>query len=131
MAVTQTRTFNPKMPRLAHLNAERVAFDYERPSDTLFVYFAGQPLPAISVVVSDELLYLVDPETEIVVGLQIEAFWTRVIDRYPALLDVAEFIGITAVADTRSRDQLAPSDRKLKAVASILGIIPGQDRGSA
>lgn len=131
MAVTKTRTFDPKLPRLSQLDSDRIAFDYERPSDTLFVYFAGRPPPAISVVVTDELLYLVDPETEQVVGLQIEAFLTRVVDRFPALRDVAEFIGLTPVAGARDRDQLTPSDRKRAAVASILSLIADRDRVSA
>ena len=131
MAVNEIRTVNPKLPRLDQLDPGRFAFDYDRPSDTLYLYFEGQPPPAVSIVVSDELLYLVDPVTERVVGLQIEAFLTRVAYRWPALLDVAEFGGVTPEEVARVRERIAPSERKRAAVASIFGHLSELDRVTA
>src|SRR3712207_5659749 len=65
--MTEMQAFTPKLPRLDQLDPERLAFDYDRPSDTLFLNFEGHPSPVISVVVTDDLLYLVDPVTEQVV----------------------------------------------------------------
>lgn len=71
------RTFRPRWPERGGVDAERVVFAYDRPSDTLFVNFTGTARPAVSVPTDSDLaevdVYLrVDPTSEEVVGIQIE-----------------------------------------------------------
>ena len=103
MAVTKrnvnTQTFDPNWPQT--LSADRVRFTYDRPTDTLFVDFYGEALPAASIPLDrgdrDYLFLRIDPETDAVVGLQIEHFLSYAIHRHPELvgaLELATLVGI-------------------------------------
>ncbi len=86
------RIFHPRWPAPRTIDAARVAFGYDRLSDTLFVDWYGIALPAVSVLApeaSDDLdVYLrVDPVSEEVVGLQIEGVAATA--QRPAWLDDA------------------------------------------
>jgi hypothetical protein len=88
------QTFKPRWPDLTSLPLDQVRLTYDRPSDTFFVDFYGESRPAASVPLDrgdrDYLYARVDPETDAVVGLQIEHFLSYAIERHPELVDVLE-----------------------------------------
>ncbi len=97
------RVFHPKMPDPATLPMGQARFTYDGPSDTLFIDFYGASLPAVSVVAPskegdrDYLYMRVDPETEQVVGAQVEAFLSYVVGLFPdlaAVLVIADFYDV-------------------------------------
>ncbi|MCC6313918.1 MAG: hypothetical protein IT337_07875 [Thermomicrobiales bacterium] len=81
------------LPELHELPRGGLRFEYDRPSDTMYVDFYGKALPAVSVPVDrgdrDYLYLRVDPETKRVVGLQIEAFLAYATKQEPYLLAAA------------------------------------------
>ncbi|MGH8574829.1 MAG: hypothetical protein ACREX8_20030 [Gammaproteobacteria bacterium] len=95
------QTFKPKWPDFTLLPADQMRYTYDRPSDTLFVDFYGTARAAASVPLDrgdrDYLYLRVDPETDAVVGLQIEYFLSYVVEQHPDLagaLDVATLVDI-------------------------------------
>ncbi|MFN8593500.1 MAG: hypothetical protein U0031_18735 [Thermomicrobiales bacterium] len=91
------QTFSPRWPDFRLLPPQEMRLTYDRPSDTLFVDFSGEARAAASVPLDrgdrDYLFLRVDPETEAVVGMQIEHFLSYAIARHPELraaLDVAQ-----------------------------------------
>jgi hypothetical protein len=91
----------PTWPEPSSLSANHVRFTYDRPMDTLFVDFYGDARPAASVPLErgdrDYLFLRVDPETDAVVGLQIEHFLSYTIFQHPELalaLDVASLVDV-------------------------------------
>lgn len=91
-----------QLPEATSLSPERVRFSYDRPTDTLFVDFMGEAVAAASMPLDrgdrDFLFLRVDPETEEVVGLQIEHFLSYAVVQHPELLAAlatAALIGIT------------------------------------
>ncbi len=94
--------FKPRWPNLTSLPLDQVRLTYDQPSDTLFVDFYGEAPPAASVPLDhgdrDYLYARVDPETNAVVGLQIEHFLSYAIEQHPELadaLDTATLVGIS------------------------------------
>jgi hypothetical protein len=95
------QAFKPTWPEPSSLSANQVRFTYDRPTDTLFVDFYGDARPAASVPLErgdrDYLFLRVDPETEEVVGLQIEHFLSYAVIQHPELapaLDVAALVDV-------------------------------------
>lgn len=95
------QAFNPTWPDPSSLSANQVRFTYDRPTDTLFVDFYGDTRPAASVPLDrgdrDYLFLRVDPETDAVVGLQIEHFLSYAVIQLPELaraLDVASLVDV-------------------------------------
>jgi len=123
MALTHPRSLHPKLPDLAALDGSRFALEFDRLSDTLYWDFYGEPRAAIAVPVTDHVLYSVDPETEAVVGFQIEGFLARFVYEAPALLDLADRLGLTPSEVAGVRDRLGPGDRQAAALRAILGAI--------
>jgi hypothetical protein len=123
MAMTQPRSLHPKLPDLAHLDGSRFALEFDRPSDTLYWDFYGEPRSAIAVPVTDHVLYSVDPETEAVVGFQIEGFLARFVYEAPAFLDLADRLGLTPIEVADIRERLSPNDRQGAALRAILGAV--------
>ena len=80
MAVTGPRSIRPKVPKPEDLEGADILLDYDRPTDTLSVSFGGPPRPAVSVYVDDDTIYRINPMTQHVVGLEIEAFLGRPLD---------------------------------------------------
>lgn len=127
MAVTKRnaniQTFTPTWPDFASLSINQVRFTYDGPTDTLFVDFFGETRPAASVPLDrgdrDYLYMRVDPETDAIVGLQIEHFRSYAIGQHPDLaeaLDIAQLVGI----DRRVRDRIL-SSRSGRATGSVPG----------
>lgn len=58
---------------------------YDSLSDTYLLFLYGAPEPSISLDVTDSLYALLDPETEDLIGIQIEAFAEAYIPQHPWL----------------------------------------------
>ncbi len=110
------RVFRPKLPEMDKSLVHQICFTYDGPSDTLFMDFYGESRPAVRVPVHDgdrDYLYLrVDPDTEQVVGVQLEAFLGYAIDLHPdlrALLAVADLYDVPneEAARLRARGEAA------------------------
>lgn len=97
--------FNPAWPEPSSLAANQVRFTYDRPSDTLFVDFYGDARPAASIPLErgdrDYFFLRVDPETEAVVGLQIEHFLSYAVVQLP---DLARALDVASLVDVRRND---------------------------
>ncbi len=123
MAMTPTRALKPKYPRFADLDYEKFALDLDRLSDTLYWdFYVGSP-SAVSYLVSDHILLSVDPVTEEVVGLQLDAFLTSVIHGIPELLELADQIGLTPGEVEEARARISPGERRQAVLRSILNSI--------
>ncbi len=112
----EARVFRPKLPEMDKSLIQQTRFTYDGPSDTLFMDFYGDSRPAVNVAVRDgdrDYLYLrVDPDTEQVVGVQLEAFLGYAIDLHPdvqALLAVADLYDVPneEAARLRARGEAA------------------------
>lgn len=79
MAVTEPRASHPIVPRLDDLAENQVQVAYDRRSDTLSVSLVGDPHPAYNAYVDDDTMLRVDPETDEVVGIEIEQFLHRLL----------------------------------------------------
>lgn len=121
MAMTDMRTFSPKLPNLNEIGLDQIAFDYDARSDTLLVSLAGAPQPAISVLIDGNRYYRVDPETEDVVGFYVENFLAQAVYDAPGLLVIADLVGIDHGEVERIRARLTPEQQRRAAVASLLG----------
>lgn len=88
------QTFKPRWPDLTSLPFDQVQLTYDRPSDTLFIDLCGEARPAASVPLDrgdrDYIYARVDPETDAVIGLQIEHFLSYAIEQHPGLVDVLD-----------------------------------------
>lgn len=121
MAMKELPSLKPRMPRVEDLDPERLAFSYDDETDTLFVHFYGEPLPAVSVEVQDDAFVRVDPVTEEVVGLQIEAFLTRAVLEHPSLLKTAEIAGVPSPLIEDARRRISPAELKREGLSALVG----------
>ena len=89
MAVPETREPKPKLPRLEDIDGAQIRLDYDKLSDSLWVSFVGGARPVVNVYseTDDDLMYLVDPVTEEVVGLEFENFFDRALRVLPDVND--------------------------------------------
>ena len=128
------QSFTPSWPEHASLSSEQVRFTYDRPTDTLFVDFHGEACPAASVPLDrgdrDYLYLRVAPETNAVVGLQIEHFLSYAVVQHPELvsaLDVATLVGI----DRNALERIIPSRSLPQPAGSAAALIASIRRLSA
>lgn len=66
---------------------------YDEVSDTLLVFFYGSPEPSVSVDVSNTMYAMLDPDTEELIGLQIEAFKKAYLPEHPWLEPLIRYEG--------------------------------------
>ena len=112
MAERELMSFEPIRPNLDEIDMDLSQMTYDEDTDTLIMYLAGEPQPAVSVNVDANHFLLVDPETQIVVGVQIEGFMRTVVVNDPFLLEVAELAGVPARAIEQARGRITPQIRK-------------------
>jgi len=67
------------------LSPEKIWADYDEITDSLILYFTGQPVSAISVYLRDDLYVMVDPENNDIVGIHVEAFERNFLAQHPLL----------------------------------------------
>lgn len=118
----------PRALSIEAIDFSVVVVSYDRDSDTLFVHLFGRGRPSISMVAGDDSYVLVDPDTEEIVGFQIEHVLTSVEQRdhaLLALLDVADLRGIGKDDIEEIRREMLGSDRRS---SFSLGQHPGDTR---
>lgn len=121
MVDSEIMSITPVMPRTEDLDSARVAFNYDRESDTLMIHLYGEPQPAISVAGSGDYLYWrVDPESHEVVGLQYEYFLSHLVYERPEFLAFADLAGVPAEEIEAIRSKINPAQRKRAAVEYLL-----------
>lgn len=90
---------HPKAPDLAAIEPEKIIIVYDRKVDTLAVDFFGRERPSKVLHTGTGVDLRIDPATEIIVGIQIEAARKQGIDRRPLpillIANLAELLGIS------------------------------------
>lgn len=117
-AMAIVRDYAPKLnlQQLRRIDPRQVVVSYDRASDTLMIHLFGRGRPAVSVpspanVDRDLVFFRGDPETEELVGFQIEDFLRLYVPVTPRALDWlhpqrgAELRGLTAADVDRIRDR--------------------------
>ena len=99
--IANTEMAKPTWPEPSSLATNEMRFTYDRPTETLFVDFHGEARPATSIPLDrgdrDYLYLRVTPDTNTVVGFQIEHVLSYAIEQHPELadaLDIAALVGI-------------------------------------
>ncbi|MGH2534435.1 MAG: hypothetical protein ACRDJW_19375 [Thermomicrobiales bacterium] len=122
--MNEMRKFPPRrqwIEQLERVDPRHVAFDLDRSADILYVYFAGEPRPSIEVVVDDHVLFSVDPESEELVGLQLDGFLAHVVYELPSLLTIADDIGLSPQEVELIQQKVAPEARRRSVLEAFLG----------
>ncbi len=104
----------PRALSVEAIDFSKVVINFDRDSDTLFVHLVGCGRPSISMVAGDDSYVLVDPDSEEIVGFQIEHVLTSVVKRDSGLLDLldaAEVRGSGTDAIEEIRRVVVGSDR--------------------
>jgi len=112
MAGPELMSFEPIRPNLDEIDVDLIQMSYDEDTDTLLMYLSGEPQPAVSVNVDANHFLLVDPETQVVVGFQIEGFMRTVVVSDPFLVEVAELAGVPAGIIEQARARITPQIRK-------------------
>lgn len=129
MALNELQHYTPRMPK--SLDFSRVRLTYNPKSDTLLLHLAGAPRPAVSVPVRGGWYVRVDPETEEVVGFQVDAYLARAVYEFPPLLDLAPAVGIDDATVARVRRDIEPEKTTRAVVATLLGHVFGFAGGTS
>lgn len=106
------RRLTPTFPLAADIDWQRVEYDYDRQSDTVYLHLFGFGQPSIVTHTLGDIDLLVDPSSALVVGFQIENFLTRVVARNPRYLSLARNAGIDPDELDRIERSIDPADRK-------------------
>ncbi|MGI8475128.1 MAG: hypothetical protein ACR2OO_01955 [Thermomicrobiales bacterium] len=94
------------------IDAESVTVGYD--SDALMIHLFGRGVPAVSLLITDELMVRWDRANERVVGFQLDHFLSRVAPEHPELLDlldIADLDGIGVEDVGRIRREIASRHR--------------------
>ncbi|MEA2527795.1 MAG: hypothetical protein QOF73_5022, partial [Thermomicrobiales bacterium] len=97
------------------IDPDNVVFSYDRESDSLVIHLYGRGIPAVSILVTDELMLRWDRAAKRAVGLQINHFLSKVVLEHPEMidaLDVAELRGINPEEIGQIRRDLAQRRRR-------------------
>ena len=122
---------HPRWDELESLDPTQLALSYDRRSDAMMINFRGRGQPYVAVECNDRLSVLIDPDSERITGLLLEAFLAREVPEHPELirlLDVSELRGITSaevhalrrehlgwrerLADVWAEHRYAPAEQK-------------------
>lgn len=77
MAVNRCQDTTMNVPNFEEIDRNRLRWDYDPLGDSLWVGLTPEPRPAINVYVDDDTMFLVDPDTNDVVGIELEHFLAR------------------------------------------------------
>jgi hypothetical protein len=83
-----------QFPDLNDLDPEQIVFSYDEEADSLLIHFFGRPMPAESVPIDQFVLLRVRPDTNELVGVEIEAFVHAALGNEPRYLAFAELAGV-------------------------------------
>lgn len=120
MALTKGTAPRANDAKLNDLDLQRVVISYDRASDTLMVHLFGRGRAAVSVpsprpLTRDFVFLRIDPETDELVGVQIEDFLRLYVVDHPEmlhLLERAELRGITHEEVNRIQDRFGRDARR-------------------
>jgi hypothetical protein len=132
MAIDHLETLRPNLETLRRLDPNRAVVSYDRASDTLMIHLFGRGRAAVSVPVPtdgdrDLVFWRVDPETEEIVGFQIEDFLRFYVPSESSALDWlhprhgAELRGLTAAEIEPLRERHGRGGRPLATREALLG----------
>lgn len=118
MAVTKTeprlQVFQPVWPNANDEGVRRALWSYDRDSDTMMVHFFGKSLPAVAVPIEvgpyDYVFARVDPQTERVVGVQIEDFLAFAVSAHPSLAWALGFARLNGITEAEAKEILRDLD---------------------
>lgn len=130
----QVRRLEPKYNRFKEeLNPANVHFDYNELSDTLYIYMFPGDQPLVVIPSRAGLTsFLVDPESEEILGLQLEGFLDRWVVDHPKLISVAEIAGIDSKRIESARDRIGDARWREAVISStIQDLIAEVDRSIA
>jgi uncharacterized protein YuzE len=77
MAIGKQQDVAPRIPDLDDISEDQIRVNYNRLADSLWMSFTGEPRPAYNAYVDDDTMFLIDLETNDVVGIEIEHFLAR------------------------------------------------------
>ncbi len=107
--VTPTRTFDLKFTVAESVDIESGSLIYDARSDTLVFSFTGDDRPTVGISMSSMSGYWmarVDPETDEVVGMEIEHFAKAAVYERPELFAIVESVGVPQREVKRIRRRL-------------------------
>jgi len=131
MAVEHVQALRPHFEALRRLDPDLIVVSYDRASDTLMIHPFGRGRPAVSVPAPtdgerDMVFWRVDPETEAVIGFQIEDFLRFYVPTVPRALDWlhprhgAELRGLSTAEAARLREGYGRRDQAPAPVEALL-----------
>ena len=120
MATQNFLTFQPRVPELEEVDINNVEFRYTKGTDTAFVHWFGRERHAIILDIDDHISVRIDPATQDIVGLQIEAFMEWFVVEHPEFLPVAEQFGVDPMDIEAARRKIEPQRAKVAALGSLL-----------
>ena len=91
---------------LTMLSPEKMWADYDVETDSIVLYFTGQPVSAISVYLRDDLYAMVEPQTKDVVGIHIEALEHKFLAKHPLLKKSWPYVKQTLTGKSTSNSLL-------------------------
>lgn len=96
---------SPKPADPETIDWDKTAFTYDADADILALLFFGRQRPSVVLHTGRGADFLIDPESEVIVGYQIEGYLAAAVYRDPTLLAYAEYAGIptAVVAEIRGR----------------------------
>jgi hypothetical protein len=80
------------------IDPDDTVITYDQDSDTIHVHFFGRVIPAVSLLLNDEMMIRWDRAGRRVVGLQIERFLRRVAPLHPELLDLMDIADLQGIS---------------------------------
>lgn len=126
MATTDPRRHADVRPwRVAPLDRDELSklspdIRYVPRTDSVFVFLYGADRPAVGVVMDHNLTLLIDPETDQLLGFEIDHFLTEAVFAQPALEPLLDLPGMPAKQAKEVRKKLDPASRRKVAVGSLL-----------
>ena len=98
---------------------DRLAFSYDRDSDSLLVHFHGRGRAAVSIEVGDNAYVRLDRAAGQIVGLHLENFLRALVPRHPELLDHSAVFGIDHADVSRETSGSISEANKRIALAAL------------
>lgn len=96
-------------PDLDGINVQAITMTYDALSDTFLLHLFGRDVPSVAIYGGGYWYWLVNPDTEACVGVQIEEFVEQAIQDHPDVIDAlkfAELRGLTIAEINERRHQV-------------------------
>ncbi len=99
--------------------------------DSVFVYLYGADRPAVGLVMDSNLTVMVDPETDKLLGFEIDHFLAEAVIAHPSLEPLLDLPGMPQRRVRQVRRQLDPAKRRNVAIGQLIEQIvrPGATDG--